>query len=298
MSVKIHIIDAFTQEKDKGNRAGVVLDADGLTEARMQDIAAFAGYSETAFVLPANDDSHDLHVRYFTPTKEVPICGHATIATHFLRAEILGLEDCTVTAKTGVGILPVDIEGSNENRKIIMTQSQPEFGPYYKEEQKKKIVQGLGISYDEIRSDLPVQIVSTGHSKVMIPIKSVETLDSLTPNMDALNTISQELGCSGYFVFVIDESQEPLATYGRMFAPAIGIPEDPVTGNANGPAGAYLAHHNILKFDQSISYLGHQGIAIGKPGTVEVRLEKTDGNLSKVQVAGHAVEAGILEYNA
>ncbi len=82
----IYVVDAFTTKPNTGNRAGVVLDADHLTTQEMQDIAAFAGYSETAFVLSPKDQSHDIHVRYFTPTHEVPICGHATIATHFLRA--------------------------------------------------------------------------------------------------------------------------------------------------------------------------------------------------------------------
>ncbi len=297
MTTTIHIIDAFTTEKDQGNRAGVVLDAANLSAEQMQDIAAFAGYSETAFVLPPEDESHDIHVRYFTPTKEVPICGHATIATHFLRAEELDLKDCRVTAKTGAGILPVDIEGTDKNRKIIMTQGQPEFGPIIEGAQKNKLIEALGLVPDQAHPELPIQIVSTGHSKVIIPINSVETLNNLSPDLEALSVLSHEIDCMGYFVFVIDKSVKPLATYGRMFAPAIGIAEDPVTGNANGPTGAYLTHHNVLEFDSNISYAGHQGIAIGKAGTVEVRLEKTDGHLSKVQVAGHAVEAGIVEYN-
>ncbi len=97
----IYVVDAFTTKPNTGNRAGVVLDADHLTAQEMQDIAAFAGYSETAFVLSPKDQSHDIHVRYFTTTHEVPICGHATIATHFLRATTGHQSDYPLIAKTG-----------------------------------------------------------------------------------------------------------------------------------------------------------------------------------------------------
>ena len=292
MPVTIHIIDAFTQTPNEGNRAGVVLDADNLNESQMQAIAAFAGYSETAFVLKPQDQSHDVYVRYFTPTKEVPICGHATIATHYLRTEELGLTQQTITAKTGAGILPVNIEHEEGAIKVVMTQSAPTLGHIFTAEQIGKLLTALDISAEELIDDLPVQVASTGHSKIMVPMRSTETLDGLSPNMALLTELSEEVDCNGFFPFVISQEQEEFKTFGRMFAPAIGIEEDPVTGNANGPAGAYLEHYNILNCDQDISYIGHQGIAIGKPGKVEVRLSRQPDQTIKVQIAGHAVRSG------
>ncbi|MCB1681315.1 MAG: PhzF family phenazine biosynthesis isomerase [Rhodospirillales bacterium] len=295
--IPIHVIDAFTDEAGKGNRAGVVLEADGLDEKTMQAAAAFAGFSETAFVMRGHSPDYDVHVRYFTPTKEVPICGHATIATHFLRSANLNLPPGRLLAKTGAGILPVDIEGEGKDRRIVMTQGKPEFGPVLQGAQKAALLSALKLSEDQVHESLPIEIVSTGHGKVIIPIRSQEVLDSLQPDMDALLKIGDELKCPGYFVFCIEEDEDaPLRTYGRMFAPGIGIHEDPVTGNANGPAGAYLAHHGVLDFKDTTHYPGYQGIAMGKPGVVDVRLKRLPGGGLQVQVAGQAVESGLLSF--
>ena len=237
----IYVVDAFTTKPNTGNRAGVVLEADHLSTQEMQDIAAFAGYSETAFVLSPKDQSHDIHVRYFTPTNEVPICGHATIATHFLRATTGHQSDYPLIAKTGAGHLPVSIFGSPTELLVKMTQGRVEFLPPFSASQRSELASALGVSESDF-ADLPIQVVTTGHSKVMVPMLSRSKLDGLTPNNEELKAMSAEIGCNGFFPFVLEGSKQEPITYGRMFAPAIGINEDPVTGNANGPAGAYLVH--------------------------------------------------------
>lgn len=291
----IYVVDAFTTQPNTGNRAGVVLDADHLTTQEMQDIAAFAGYSETAFILSPKDPSHDIHVRYFTPTHEVPICGHATIATHFLRATTGHQSDYPLIAKTGAGHLPVSIFGSPEALLVKMTQGRVEFLPPFNESQRSELASALGMSESDF-ADLPIQIVTTGHSKVMVPMLSRSTLDGLTPNNEELKAISAEIGCNGFFPFVLEGSKQEPVTYGRMFAPAIGINEDPVTGNTNGPAGAYLVHYDLIECDQKVSYWGYQGFAIEKPGRVLVTVEKTDSILH-VSIAGQAVLVGSVLYS-
>ncbi|MEW7107194.1 PhzF family isomerase [Acinetobacter baumannii] len=291
----IYVVDAFTTKPNTGNRAGVVLDADHLTTQEMQDIAAFAGYSETAFVLSPKDQSHDIHVRYFTPTNEVPICGHATIATHFLRATSGHHSDYPLIAKTGAGHLPVSIFGSPEALLVKMTQGRVEFLPPFNESQRTELASALGVSESDF-ADLPIQVVTTGHSKVMVPMLSRSKLDGLTPNNEKLKAISAEIGCNGFFPFVLEGSKQEPVTYGRMFAPAIGINEDPVTGNANGPAGAYLVHHDLIECDQKVSYWGYQGLAIQRPGRVLVTVEKTNSILH-VSIAGQAVLVGSVLYS-
>lgn len=291
----IYVIDAFTTKPNTGNRAGVVLDADHLTTQEMQDIAAFAGYSETAFVLSPKDPSHDIHVRYFTPTNEVPICGHATIATHFLRATTGYHSDYPLIAKTGAGHLPVSIFGSPEALLVKMTQGRVEFLSPFNESQRTELASALGVSMNDF-ADLPIQVVTTGHSKVMVPMLSRGTLDGLTPNNEKLKAISAEIGCNGFFPFVLEGSKQEPITYGRMFAPAIGINEDPVTGNANGPAGAYLVHHDLIECDKKVTYWGYQGFAIEKPGRVQVTVEKTNSILH-VSIAGQAVLVGSVLYS-
>ncbi|QXA06514.1 PhzF family isomerase [Acinetobacter pittii] len=291
----IHVVDAFTTKPNTGNRAGVVLDADYLTTQEMQDIAAFAGYSETAFVLSPKDQSHNIHVRYFTPTHEVPICGHATIATHFLRATTDHQLDYPLIAKTGAGHLPVSIFGNPEELLVKMTQGRVEFLSPFNASQRSELASALGVSESDF-ADLPIQVVTTGHSKVMVPMRSRSKLDGLTPNNEKLKAISAEIGCNGFFPFVLEGSRQEPITYGRMFAPAIGINEDPVTGNANGPAGAYLVHHDLIECDQKVTYWGYQGLAIEKPGRVLVTVEKTDSILH-VSIAGQAVLVGSVLYS-
>lgn len=292
--IQIYLVDAFTGDMGKGNRAGVVFNADGLSTEQMQAIAAFANVSETAFLLSTNDA--DLHVRYFTPATEVPICGHATIASHYLRAKLNDLQSSRVMCKTGAGILPVDIERDSETIKIIMTQGTPQMGELLSADHVDAALHALGLSHGDLVSDLPVQFASTGHGKVIIPINNTDKLHGIKPDFEALKTLTASIGHTGYFVLSIEDAGS-YKTHGRMFAPAIGINEDHVTGNGNGPAGLYLSHHGVLDFDTDTSYLGIQGEAMGKPGVIEVRVYKADGAISKVQVAGSAVEAGTLTYS-
>jgi PhzF family phenazine biosynthesis protein len=159
-------------------------------------------------------------------------------------------------------------------------------------ETRNSILDALGLSDTDLDGQCPIQIASTGHSKVMIGIKSRQTLNALSPDLTRLVTISKTIGCNGYFVFTFDSDDGEILTHGRMFAPAIGIPEDPVTGNANGPLGAYLVHHNILQASDGLAtFKAKQGEAIGRPGIVTIMVEVKDGKPSKVQVGGYAAIA-------
>jgi len=291
--VSVLLVDAFTTIPGKGNRAGVVLDASGLTAEEMQAVAKAVNVSETAFMIPAPDrDDYDLEVRYFTPSVEVPICGHATIGSYFARAEVLGIDNGRLVAKTGAGVLPVDIVTDNGVRKIVMTQGSPSLTPPYDESICCEILAALGLTLKDVAAELPIQEASTGHSKVMVPIKSVETLDGLTPDMDGLIRCSNKIGCNGFFVFALNDEADPCLTSGRMFAPVIGIEEDPVTGNANGPCGYYLSEHGVLPDEKKYTYQGRQGVAMGKAGIIEVIVHRHADESKTIQVAGTAVDGG------
>ncbi|MEZ7198129.1 PhzF family phenazine biosynthesis isomerase [Pseudodesulfovibrio karagichevae] len=120
-------------------------------------------------------------------------------------------------------------------------------------------------------------------------------LDGLDPDMAALRALSREIGCNGYFVFVLNGADDPCLTSGRMFAPAVGIDEDPVTGNGNGPCGAYLSRYGVLPGQPVFRYLGRQGVAMGREGVIEVTVTRDASGPYKVQVGGTAVEAGRME---
>jgi PhzF family phenazine biosynthesis protein len=289
---RLYQVDAFTTEKFQGNPAGVVPNADGLSEAEMQAVARELNNSETAFILSPDAPDHDVRVRFFTPTTEVPSCGHATIAAHYVRAVESSLPSCTVVQKIGAGILPVDVVRDESGYRIVMTQGAVEFGEPFGPEHAEEIVAALGLTADSLDERCPIQIVSTGHSKVLVGIKSRRTLNSLRPDLARLSELSGRIGCNGYFVFTLDSDASDLLAHGRMFAPAIGIPEDPVTGNANGPLGAYLAKHGLASPEGgTLSFRALQGEALGRPGIVEVTVE-TEGSTPKVvRVAGRAVIA-------
>ena len=286
---QVYQVDSFTAELFKGNPAGVVANADGLTDEQMQSIARELNNSETAFILSPTENDHEVWVRFFTPYNEVPSCGHATIAAHYIRSIENNYESRIVIQKIGAGILPVEIIRENNDYKIIMTQGKIEFETPFNAETNKNIFNAFYLSNNDININCPVQIVSTGHSKVLVGINSQKTLDSVKPNMNALSQISKEIKCNGYFVFTFDTGEDGILTKGRMFAPAIGINEDPVTGNANGPLGAYLVKHKLVKIvGESFYFTGKQGEAIKRPGIVEVEVEIENGLPKKVKIGGRA----------
>ncbi|MEO7214432.1 PhzF family isomerase [Mucilaginibacter sp.] len=294
MKSKYHVyqINSFTNEAFTGNPAGVVSNANGLTEAQMQLIAREMNNSETAFIFQpeTKDAGYDVEVRFFTPTTEVPICGHATIAAHYVRAlEKKALPGQTFFQKTKAGILPVEIIGDEENIRIKMTQGQASFRTIAFTDQQS-ILQALGITEDERDANCPIQIVSTGHSKIMIGIKSRNKLNQLSPELNELVLLSKKLDCNGFFVFSFDSEDPQILTYGRMFAPAIGIAEDPVTGNANGPLGAYLVENKIVPHNgRNFSFIGKQGEALKRPGTVAVSVGILNDHPVKIEIIGNAV---------
>lgn len=286
----LYHVDAFTKQPFRGNSAGVVLNADSLSAETMQRIARELRHSETAFVLAPDGDDHDVRIRYFSPTVEVPICGHATIAAHYARAYALGLEGGTLVQKTGAGLQKIALERSADgDLRVVMHQGPISFEEPFADELCAEIAAALGLRSEDLAPHLPVQVVSTGHSKVMVPLAAHVDLDALAPDMAALSAISARTGCNGFFPFQIRPGGVR-ATDGRMFAPAIGIAEDPVTGNANGPLGAYLVRHQAMPHDSGVlEFEGHQGRALGRDGIVHVRVEISHGAPVHVSIAGDAV---------
>ncbi|HEX2970401.1 MAG TPA: PhzF family isomerase [Bacteroidales bacterium] len=286
----IYQVDSFTKEKFKGNPAGVVLNAGGLSDNQMQSIARELNNSETAFLFPPDDNSCDGMIRYFTPKMEVPTCGHATIGAMYAMAMENNLESCTLRYKTRIGVLPFEIIKRNNDYSVIMTQGKFELGNPLEHEFVKRLTGALRISDGDLMPACPVQIASTGHSKVMICIRSKELLNNLEPAYSELAELSRQISCNGFFVFTLDSPDKKILTHGRMFAPAIGINEDPVTGNANGPLGGYLIQNRIVTPDAELfEFTGRQGEAIGRTGDIHVSVKTKDGIPVLTRIGGEAV---------
>lgn len=289
-ALRLYRIDAFTTQRGDGNPAGVVTDARGLSDARMQAIAHELGYSETAFVLPPRADDHDLHIRYFTPSTEVPVCGHATIGAHYALA-LEGAAPGTRRQLTGAGVQRVETFGVGAETVVRMHQNPPTFADPLESGLVAELAAALGLHADELDDRGPVQFVSTGHGKLLLPIRSLARLRALRPDMRRLAALDERIGTRGYFAFTLDvEDGDDAYSHGRMFAPGIGIEEDPVTGNANGPLGAYLVLHGLIdSHGDEARFRARQRDSDGRGGFMDVIVRMADGQAVAVAIEGRAV---------
>lgn len=285
-------VDVFTQTVFQGNAAGVILDAKDLIPSQMQAIARELNNSETAFILPPEDESHDVCIRFFTPTMEVPTCGHATVAAHYVRALINNLPSGRIYHKIGIGTLPIDIVREGKNLKVFMTQGKPVIDKPLEPEQVRYLLQALNLNPDQLEPRCPIQKISTGNSKYIIGVRDQSTLDGMHPNMLAIKKFADDYPCTGLFTFCFASDSHNYLTRARMFAPQIGIDEDPVTGNGNGPLGCYLVINNLVEHDgREFEFSSIQGEAMGRPGIVEVAVDIEEGLPIGVRVGGAAVIA-------
>ena len=283
---EILIVDAFTERPFAGNGAGVVPDARGLDDAQMQVIAREVNLSETSFVTPS--DKADFRVRFFTPTTEIPLAGHPTIATMHALAETgritLSGARTRVTQELNVGVLPVDLDADERGRltRIWMTQAPPRFlhihdpAPY---------AAALGIAPEDIVSETPVQTVSTGTPQLMLPVRGLRVLERLRPDLPALAVLAREGGYFSLHVFAA-EAYDAARAHARHFAPGGGIAEDPVTGSASGAMAAYLVHYGIVA---EHAFVVEQGHLVGRPGTVYCEVEAHGREVTEVRIGGSAV---------
>lgn len=289
---RVYQVDAFTKERFTGNPAGVVPDAVGLSEAQMQRLARELNNSETAFLFPGKPGEYDVHVRFFTPTREVPICGHGTVAAQCIRAMELGLTGThTVVQKSGAGLFSVEVTERDGSYRVTMFQGKAELGTPLGAEEQQRLLDALGLNEADLNLESPLASATTGAAKVMVGINDLEKLHSLRPNMEALVNLSRDIGVNGYHVFTIHPGQDPLI-HGRMFAPANGNNEDPVTGTSNGPLGAHLVTYGMIPTEgEEVSFVAAQGEAMGRPGAMEVRVALENGKPGEIRIIGNAVVA-------
>ncbi len=279
-------VDAFTRQRFSGNPAAVVLDGDDLTAAEMLTIAAEVN-AETAFVLQAESGDHDMQVRFFTPQHEAQFVGHATIAAQYVLAKKQGAPKNTLRQLTGAGVVAIDVSSVDGDFRIAVTQSPPSLGPTIPEHHRRQVMDALGISSTSLRNDCPLQVMVKGSPRLLIALKSPDLLRELKPNFAELTRLTPHVGADGYFVFGLDDATN---THARMFCPSLGIPEDPVSGNAHGMLGVYLVTHGLLTPQNNrVNFRGHQGEAVNRPGIVDVQVECVGKVAESVRIEGDAV---------
>jgi trans-2,3-dihydro-3-hydroxyanthranilate isomerase len=294
MEKNIYQVDVFTDKRFGGNPAGVVPDARGLTDQQMIKIAREMNLSETAFVIPLDNEDADYEVRFFTPEQEVDLCGHATIGTFYglaAKGYIEGKDNIfSINQKTKAGILPVEIYFENDKvDKVMMTQANPEF--LFQIEDLGELAEIFGIDVADIGIENQIvhpQGVSTGLPDVMMPVKNLDVLKKLNPHREKLIEFSNRLGVVGVHAFTLETEEKESSLACRNFAPAVGIDEEAATGTSNGALGAFLIRNNIVEFRNGITFICEQGYYMDRPSKVVVKLEGNKDDFS-VKVGGKAV---------
>lgn len=287
---RLYQVDVFTEERFRGNPAGVVPDARGLDDERMQLIAREMNNPETVFVFPPRSPDHDVWVRIFTPTTEIPLAGHPTLAAHYVRALEGTQGPGTVRQGSEGGLWTVSVEEENGDYLVTARQTPVRLGGTLDDPIRGRLLAALGLTVADLDDRAQVRIVSTGHSKIVLGLRSRDTLNRLTPDMSALVEVSRATGQDGIFLFTTDVDDPALATECRMFAPAIGVPEDPVTGSGQGPLGAYLVAHRLIDVtDGTADFRSLQGRVMGRPGVARVTVEVPEAEPVAVRVGGRAV---------
>jgi PhzF family phenazine biosynthesis protein len=288
-NIQIHQVDAFTRTPFTGNPAGVVLNADGLDDAQMLAIARELNNADTAFIFSADGADHDLRARFFTPRTEAGFVGHATVAAHYVLSRRRGATE-RLRQKSKAGIVEIEIRGAGDERRIAIRQKSPPMGRVLNDRERLAVLDALALATDDLDDRCPLRIVGAGSSRLMVGVRGAEQLKQLKPDPGRLNTLSAQLGAAGYFVFTLAPQSGGCLTESRMFCPALGIAEDPVSGNAHGLLGAYLASLGLLVHTgERTSFCGIQGHYMQRPGRVTVELETRDGTVDGVWIIGQAV---------
>lgn len=271
--MKIFHVAAFNKQKHGGNKAGVVIFADALSDQEKQSIAARLGYSETAFVMHSNEA--DFEVRFFTPIKEVDLCGHATIGTFNVMRDEGIITPGIYTQKTKAGLLKLDVKKDE----VFMEQ----LAPKYYQKLMQKDVQTLFHNDLQLHHLYPIEVISTGLKEIFLPMASREALDELEPKFDKMIDFCLELGAIGIHAFNLEN--EKIDAVSRNFAPVVGIQEESATGTSNGALACYLYKYHEKKNE----YHMEQGLNMKQPSELFVKLTiDEDDVIKQVWVGGRA----------
>jgi len=277
--IDVYQINSFAKVTGGGNPAAVVLHADSFSKERMLSIAQEIGFSETAFVMKS--DKADIKVRYFTPVREVDLCGHATIAVFSLLRDLGILKKGLYKLETSNEILGIDISDDN----VMMEMSKPRF---YEFADPKEVADSLNIGVEDLITENLPQFVSTGLKDLIIPIRSKAILDQLIPDFDKIIELSERYGAEGYHLFTLNNNE--ITAYTRNFAPTLGIMEESATGTASGALAAYLYKYDLMHKGELESVVFQQGEVMGRPSVINVKLEAEDGEIIRIQVGGSIMD--------
>jgi PhzF family phenazine biosynthesis protein len=290
--LRIFQVDAFTATRFTGNPAVVILDADGQSDATLGAVAREFPHAEVAFVFSANAADHDVRLRFFNARKEAPFVGHATVAAHAVLLALGRRGTGVCRQHSGTGIIPVSAQveprATASESVIEFRQTLPELDAPLPFKTTLRVAEALKLPATHLHDVMPARIARKGSSRMLVPVADPRYLENLAPNFETLLSLGAELECEGFFLFAVNRDSEEIWTESRMFCPALGIPEDPVSGNAHAMLGAYLWDMDQFR-KKSHTFVGRQGYQMNRPGQVRVRLEVDKGDLIAAHIAGTAI---------
>jgi trans-2,3-dihydro-3-hydroxyanthranilate isomerase len=287
-------LDVFTSRRFEGNQLAVFFDAEGLDESAMQIIAREMNFSESTFLMPADHPDTDIRMRIFTPGVELPMAGHPTIGTTYALAETGVILPGRSHFVFGLGIGPTRVELSWEDARLAfasMDQRLPDVrSPVVPIE---LIVRAAGVDpAAHRRTRLPIQEISCGVPYVLLPLATRADVDSAMADLTTLRQIKSAFAAehTAIYLFSTESAADGVTAYSRMFAPGLGVAEDPATGSACGPLGCYLVQHGLVPRERAGQILSWQGVAMGRPSRIHVAItQDAAGAITRVQVGGEAV---------
>lgn len=291
--MKAYKVNSFTHHGKGGNPAGVVLLEKPMAPADMQSIATQLGYSETAFVLKSDGIKEDFQLAFFTPTEEVPLCGHATIASFHVLNTLHMLPSTYLVQKTKAGHLKIEVEEGSSM--IYMEQTVPK-GESLSELSKETLSTIFALSPEDMvcyydayshQIQLPIEIWDTGLRDILLPIKNRALLNALTIDFEKLSALSASENVVGVHAFTCENDQ----IYARNFAPLYGIDEESATGTSNGALTGYLYHHiklNGFAKMKSLELKVLQGESMGLTSEIHTRCDVHESTIPEIWVGGYA----------
>lgn len=268
--MKFYILDVFAEQKYQGNQLGVFIPEKAPSTELMQQITKEMNFSECTFIMSRKPINGGYDVRIFTQGSEVPFAGHPTLGTAYLIQQLLDPHANHICLNLGVGQIPVAFRGENKNE-LFMQQKEPAFG---KTIDRDVIAEILNIHANEINFDYPIQVVSTGLPAIIIPIKTLNTVERCSVNHKKYQEFLDKVARANLLVFTPETKKKENDLHVRVFVDDPGFFEDPATGSANGNLAGYLLEHHFFKKD-ILSLRVEQGYAIQRPSLLKIEAKKS-----------------------
>lgn len=287
MSYEFLVVNSFASLPFGGNPAAVFPNAENLSKDTMQRIAKQLNLVETVFVINMSLEQADFRLRYFTPNEELPVAGHPTIAAIRALIEVGSINlsnKKTFNIVTGVGEQTISIDESSDEPVIVMQQPKPEYYPIIQD--RKSVVNLLGITESDLVADLPIQPINTGLGHIIVPVKSLKALMAIQRNIQPLKAMCKQYGMREIQAFTFETYEKGADLHTRNICPREGI-EDPGCGIGNGALGAYLIKHKFSK-QLSIHLRAEQGIVANMPCLINI-YASFSGEEAKIAVGGSGI---------